>query len=305
MTTRRNRHMVRTAIGALLVTVAAAACAPDTPPATTTTTSTTATTVPVYTPAVTFSATTDLAQTGSTVTINGEGFDPALINASVPGVYVAIGIGDGAVPTAYTSAKYIRPNGPDPETTSGAKLQTDGTFSATISTPALFAGQGQAVNCYLDACKVFVWSAHTGSLSSWSFSAPLTFAAATTKQVVVSKASNLSRDGETVTVTGAGFAATSPGIYLGQVPWSEATAPAGWNLDSAAWGPTKFLSYPSGLSAAGTFRTTIDAEAVIGTSATDCGVSACSIATVKAHGQPDPTGALTSWTSISFAAPAA
>lgn len=299
MITRSSRQKVLVAVGAILATFAAAACVPETPPSTTTSSVPT-----VFTPAATFSSTTGLAQVGSTVTVTGAGFDPALVTGPVAGVYVAIGVGTGSVPTAYTSAKYIRPTGPTPETASGAKLHESGSFSATISTPALFSGQGQAVNCYLDACKVFVWSAHTGSVPSWSFSAPVTFSAATTKQVVVSKTADLSPDGETVTVTGAGFAASAPGIYIGQLPWSEATAPAGWNLDVSLWGPTKFLAFPSGLSAAGTFRTTIDTIAVIGASNTDCQVSSCSIATVKAHGQADPTGALTSWTPISFAAPA-
>lgn len=298
-----GRRIRRLAVGALALGGAAllgAACTPPDPG-------------PTFDPAVTFSATTDLAQVGSTVTVTGSGFDPSLITpagtppaTAVAGIYVAIGIGDGPVPTAYTSAKYIRPTGPDPETGSGAKLQSDGTFTATIATPPLFAGQNQAVNCYLDACKVFVWSAHAGTVPSWSFSAPASFAPATAKQVVVSKTTGLNRDGETVTVTGAGFAATSPGIYVGQLPWSEENAPAGWNLDAAAWGATKYLPVsPGGLSTEGNFRTTIDTAAVIGSSATDCGLQACSIATVKAHGQSDPTGALTSWTPISFPEPPA
>jgi hypothetical protein len=335
MTFRRNPRTVRATLGTLILAVAAvtAACTAPAPgdgttttaptttteaPTTTTeaptTTTTTSTTLPVLTPAVTFSSATGLGQTGSTVTITGTGFDPSLLtppgtpaNQAVAGIYVALGIGAGPVPTAYTSAKYVRPTGPSPETASGARLEPDGSFSATIATPALFVGQNQAVNCYIDECKVFVWSAHTGTVAAWTFSTPATFAPATSKQVVVSKATNLARAGETVTVTGAGFAATAPGIYVGQVPWTEATAPAGWNLDAAQWGNTKFLPFPSGLSAAGTFRTTIDAAAVIGSSSTDCGGAgnACSIATVKAHGQSDPAGALTSWTPITFAAPAA
>ena len=326
MDIRRNPRAGRGALGAAGVAVAAVAvaCVPPAPddPASTTTEqptttteapTTTSTTVPVLTPAVTFSTTADLAQVGSSVTVTGSGFDPALLtpagtpaNQAVAGIYVALGIGAGPVPTAYTSAKYIRPTGPSPETASGAKLNADGTFSATIATHALFAGQNQAVNCYIDACKVFVWSAHTGTVAEWTFSTPATFAAPTTKQVVVSKTTGLARTGETVTVTGAGFPASAPGIYVGQVPWTETSAPAGWNLDAARWGATKFLPYPSGLSATGTFRTTIDVTALIGSSATDCGAAGngCSIATVKAHGQSDPSGSFTTWTPISFPAPA-
>lgn len=327
MTTRSKRRTATLTAVAIVVMTAAAACVPTPPPATTTTTTTSASTTststtsttasttttteapPVFTPAVTFSSTTELAQTGSTVTVTGTGFDPSLITpagtppaTAIAGIYVAIGIGDGPVPTAYTSAKYVRPTGPDPQTASGAKLQADGSFTATIATPALFAAQNQAVNCYLDSCKVFVWSAHTGWYTAWNAAAPVTFAPATTKQVVVSKSTNLAYAGETVSVTGAGFPATAPGIYVGQLPWTEATAPAGWNLDAAAWGSTKFLSYPTGISAAGTFRTTIDAAAVIGSSSTDCSVTACSIGTVRAHGQADPSGSLTSWSPIGFAA---
>lgn len=321
--------------GTALLALGAAACVPETPapttvvPETTTTLPTETTTTlaptttvaptttiatPVFTPAATFTATTDLAQVGSTVTVTGSGFDPSKLtpqgtpaNQAVAGVYVAIGTGNGPVPTSYTSAKYIRPSGPEVETASGARLNADGTFSATIATPPVFAGQGQAVNCYLEACKVFVWSAHTGTVPEWTFSSAVSFAAPTTPQVAVSKAANIANAGETVTVKGVGFAAESPGIYVGQVPWTAATAPAGWNLDASKWGDTKFLPFGT-FGAHGSFTTTIAVAATIGADSANCAVTpaACSIATVRAHGRPDLTPSQTVFTPVSLvAAPAA
>ena len=284
-------------------------------PTTTTEAPTTTTTTAAFTPAVTFTGTTGLAQVGSTVTVTGSGFDPSVVspsgNPGPAGVYVAIGVGSGPVPTAYTSAKFVRPTGPAVETASGAKLQADGTFSATIALPAVFAAQNQAVNCYLDACKVFVFSAHTGSYASWNFSTPVTFAAATTPQVAVSKVTGLAATGQAVTVTGAGFSASFPGIYLGQVPWTDATKTPGFaTADAGEWGDTLWVS-SSGpdpraggqarLNADGTFRTTLDVTKVIGASGNDCSLVTCSVLTVRAHGFPDLTPSQTTWIPLAFA----
>jgi hypothetical protein len=328
MTSRQRLRGLRWVVGAAALAVVAVACVPPAPhPTTTTTTSTTTTestttttestttttAPPTFTPAVSYSATAGLPQSGGQVVVSGSGFDPSLVTGGVAGVYVAIGIGAGPVPTAYTSAKFVRPTGPDPETGSGAKLQSDGTFVATIATPALFVAQGQAVNCYIDACKVFVFSAHTGSYSPWNFQAPVTFAAATTPQVVVSKTANIANAGETVTATGAGFSTTFPGIYLGQVPWTQATAPSTWSsTDAAEWGDTVWISTTgpdpragaqAHLNADGSFRTTLSVQGTIGASGNDCSTTACSIATVRAHGFADLTPSQTTWTPITVAAP--
>ncbi len=333
MTSRARLRGLRWVVGAAVLAVGTAACVPNAPaPTTTTSTTTTSSTTtsstttttestttttapPTLTPAVSYSTTTGLSQTGSQVVVTGSGFDPSLVAGGVAGLYVAIGVGAGPVPTAYTSAKFVRPVGPDPETASGAELRADGTFVATISTPALFVGQGQAVNCYIDACKVFVFSAHTGSYAPWSFQTPVSFGAATTAQVVVSRSANLASAGETVTVTGAGFSAAFPGIYLGQVPWTAATAPSTWSTtDAGEWGDTVWISTtgPDPRSAGqarldgnGSFRTTLSVHAVIGASGNDCSSTACAIATVRAHGFADPTGSQTTWTPITVAAPPA
>ena len=277
----------------------------ETPTTETPTTETPTTLAPMVANA-TFTNTTGLAQVGSTVTVTGTGFDPALItppgtpaNAAVAGVYVAIGTGSGPVPTAYTSAKYIRPTGPSPETASGAKLEADGSFSATINTVALFNGQGQTVNCYIDACNVYVWSAHMGTVPSWSFSAPVTFAAPTETQMLVSKSADLA-NGETVTVSGVGYQAAGPGIYVGQMPWTQSALPADWSTNSAAWGPTKFLPFPSQVNASGAWRTTLATAKNIGE--VDCSTAdSCSIGSVRAHGTADPTGQNTAFATITFA----
>ncbi|NLA37471.1 MAG: hypothetical protein GX868_17535 [Actinobacteria bacterium] len=311
-TTRRGA-----ATAAVLLGLGAAACVPESGPgpvgstttteATTTTTTTEVTTTteaPQATPLATFSSTAGLA-TGSPVTVTGTGFDPALITApsaqpAVVGIYVAIGIGDGPVPTTFTSAKYIRPTGPSPETATGAKLNADGSFTATINAVPLFTASGQTVNCYIDACKIFVFSAHTGSQGSWNFSTPVTFATPSSPIVHVSKTTNLGAE-ETVTVVGAGFATTYPGIYVWQAPYTNANKPSDWatnadNTEGAAYLPNTLLA-----ARGGAFRTTVATKDVIGLNDTDCRVEACTILTVKAHGQGVSDDSQTTWTPLAFA----
>lgn len=273
------------AVAAVMATgLVMAACTP--PPDTTPT----STTIPSPAPSITVSNTTALAATGSTVTVTGQGFDPAIVDGAngTVGVYVALGRGASTtVPEVYTAAKFVRPNGPSPETTSGAKMNPDGTFSATISTSALFSASGSAVNCYLESCSIYVFSAHTGSYAPWTFAkTPVTFKAPTSPMVAVSKTTGLNPAGQDVTITGAGFATTAPGIYVVFGPVDTATP---WWLDASAFGDAKYLPN-STIGAGGTFTTTLKPVAsYTGSSPIDCGSTSCAIATMKAHGSSDRT----------------
>lgn len=266
-----------------------AACTPEASPPQSTTT----TTAPqAGVPAIVVSNTNDLASDGSaTVSITGTDFDPAIVDGqagSPVGIYVAIGVGASATyPEAYTSAKYIRPNGPSPETTGGARIDADGTFSATITVEPVFATQGRAVNCYVEECSIYVFSAHTGSYVPWTFTkTAVSFAAPTSPVLAVSRTTNLDPTGETVTVTGAGYTPTAPGIYVVFGPADPATP---WWLDASVFGDAKWLNNTA-MGANGTFTTTLD---VVGSyeasTSVDCTLAAgaCSVITMKAHGTPD------------------
>lgn len=297
------------AAAAVLLGLGAAACVPEPAPApveTTTTTeeTTTTTEAPQASALATFSSTSGIAP-GSAVTVAGTGFDPALLTApgvqpAVVGVYVAIGIGDGPVPTAFTSAKYIRPTGPAPETATGAKLNADGSFSATINAVPMFTASGQTVNCYIDACRIFVFSAHTGSQADWNFSTPVTFAAPSAPVVHVSKTTNLGAE-ETVTVVGAGFQTTYPGIYVWQAPYTDANKPADWASNADNTQGTQYVTNAALAANGGAFRTTVAVENVIGQNDTDCRVEACTLMTTKAHGQGAADQSQNTFTELTFA----
>lgn len=286
-----KRHMSLIIAGVIAALSFVAACVPEpSPPKSTTTTTTQPSSDP--TPAIVVSNTTGLASDGTaTVTVTGTDFDPAVVDGqagSPVGVYVAIGVGASATyPEAYTSAKYIRPNGPNPETSGGAKINADGTFSATITVRPVFAAQGRAVNCYLEECAIYVFSAHTGSYAPWTFTKiAATFVAPTSPMLAVSKTTGLAASGETVTVTGAGYAQTAPGIYVVFGPAETGTP---WWLDASVFGDAKWLNNTA-LGANGTFTTTLDVVGSYEASVpVDCIATpgACSVITMKAHGTPD------------------
>lgn len=286
---RGSRALALTGVIAALSFIGA--CAPEAPP---TTEPPVTTEPPASAPAITVSNTSGLASDGTaTVTVTGTNFDPAVVDGqagSPVGLYVAIGTGASATyPEAYSSAKYVRPTGPNPETGSGAKINADGTFSATITVSPVFAGQGRAVNCYTEACSIYVFSAHDGSYAPWTFTkTAVTFGAATKPMLAVSKTTSLSAAGETVTVTGAGYDQTAPGIYLVFGPADTSTS---WWLDASVFGDAKYLTHTA-LGANGTFTSSLNVKGSYEASSTvDCLASAgaCKVITMKAHGSADRT----------------
>lgn len=314
---RSSRSSIRMLVGAgALITVLAACVPPSTAPGSTTTTEAPTTTAPTTTaptttaapaaPALVVSSTSGLAATGSTVTVTGTGFDPSLVSGSLAGLYVAFGTGAASVPTTFNgSGKFVRPTGPAIETATGAKINADGTFSATVAAPALFAKSGATVNCYIVACNVYVWSAHAGAYAPWTFApSSVTFAPPTAPIVVVGKTAGLNPAGDSVNVTGAGFSPTGTGIYVAFLPVNSTTAADWWLIDnsySASW-----LNAATLASSGGTFSLS---RAVIGAFTGgdsvdyDCTTSVCSVVTFKAHGSSDRTQDVI--TPVAFAAPVA
>ncbi len=97
-------------------------------------------------------------------------------------------------------------------------------------------------------------------------------------QVTVSKSADISRGGETITVTGSGFSGAGDGIYVGLVQDDKFSV-----TDAAAWMTTKWLRSTDIVG--GSWSAAIDVEAV--KAGSDCLVNACSIYTIAAHGSSD------------------
>jgi hypothetical protein len=269
------------------------------------TTTTEATTTVQAGAAAIVSPTTGLDADGSTLTVTGTGYTPS---ANPTGLYVAVGIGAGPVPTQYSNAKFVRTTGPEPETVSGAKLQADGSFAVTLTgvKPLFFGQTGDAVNCYVTACSVYVWSAHTGSYGPWSSQAAISFETLDHPVVAVSKQAHLAIADTSVKFAGAGFDPSIPnvfppfapglGVYVAYGPVDPA-APGTFWLDAAAFASAKWVrpggpspETPTGgpMNADGTFQVNVDVPRTFtnGSGSVDCTLTPCSIVTMAAHGSP-------------------
>ncbi|SDD03392.1 hypothetical protein [Rhodococcus tukisamuensis] len=123
----------------------------------------------------------------------------------------------------------------------------------------------------------------TGSLGSVGSSAPEPEGPGTedpVPAVTLSKSTDLTAAGDTVTVSGTGFSGAGAGLYVGLIQDSKYSA-----TDSTAWMTTQWLK-PADITA-GAWTATIDVAAVVNGS--DCLVNTCSIYTVAAHGSADRT----------------
>lgn len=129
---------------------------------------------------------------------------------------------------------------------------------------------------------VLVGSAGLGSVA---------LAAPDAVQIEVSPAADLPAEGAAITVTGTGFDAAGPGIYVGLA------AKDGYNPSNPdGFGAVTWVK-PGGpgapgmatLDADGTFEITFTAPAVFGegAGAVDCRETECAIYTLAAHGSPD------------------
>ncbi|MFD4184084.1 hypothetical protein [Rhodococcus sp. NPDC058514] len=98
--------------------------------------------------------------------------------------------------------------------------------------------------------------------------------------VSLSKATDLTAAGETITVSGTGFSGEGAGLYVGLAQDNKFST-----TDAASWMTTKWLKTTDIV--AGAWTATIDVAAIAGTS--DCLQNTCSIYTVAAHGSADRT----------------
>ncbi|MFG1781006.1 hypothetical protein ACGFIU_01085 [Rhodococcus oryzae] len=123
----------------------------------------------------------------------------------------------------------------------------------------------------------------TGSLGSVGSSAPETEEPGTevpAPRVALSKSTDLTAAGDTITVSGTGFSGAGSGLYVGLIQDSKYSA-----TDAGAWMTTKWLK-PADITG-GAWTATIDIAAIKGDS--NCLKNTCSIYTVAAHGSADRT----------------
>ena len=257
---------------------------------------------------VTVAPKSDLSRTGeTTLTISGSGFDPAF-NAN--GFYVAYGKQPTAFPVSATDAellpvqKWVSPMTPEGAQT--ARLNADGTFSTTLTISPTWTTRGATptdVNCAFQIyaqCGVYTWAAHGANrFRGFDTRTQVTFTPLTPK-LEASPTTNLNRDAATtVTLRGSDF---SSGVYAGLVAVVGDRVLTGPQT-SFRWlranGPTPADT----ISETGGFTTTLDITPTFQseTTAIDCRVTACVLATWRQHSNPTPATLLTS-TPVTFAA---
>jgi hypothetical protein len=248
------------------------------------------------TTSVTVSPTADLDPAGTTVTVDGTGFDP-VVNPN--GLYVGQVAWIGGIRYAG-DAQWV--------TTAGAvgpKLNADGSFTATVNAvgsgtfSAGPGGAGEQVDCTDAAtpCAIETWAAHSDGVPNWRSSTRLTFtgsgpgggpggAGGGAFGLAVSPTIGLSTAGpSSVTVVGAGYATSEPGIYLVYGPLAGRSDPG------AYYGAAQWLHVGGGnLSATGSFTTALpvaptytDAHGTV----VNCTVVQCYVQTMRAHGATD------------------
>jgi LPXTG-motif cell wall-anchored protein len=121
-------------------------------------------------PSVTVSPTTGLNPAGgSTITVNGTGFDPDANNGF--GVYAAFGPADPGTyfedANRFLAAMWMHPGGGSAGSPGQGELNADGSFTATLPpagglplTAQYTDGNGQPVNCLTTQCYVITMAAH-------------------------------------------------------------------------------------------------------------------------------------------------
>jgi hypothetical protein len=188
----------------------------------------------VATPKITVSKTT-LTSAGETVTVTGSGFSPVAPATNAPrpplagkfgGVYVAFGkfadvwkVSEGATSSARktdgSTLKWVV----DPADLAkvggaaggGVAINADGTFSITMLVKPGFAGEPATGNY-----GVYTYPGGGSTYAAFETYTPIAFSTAPT--VTVSKSVNVSPLGETVTVSGSGFAPNAPATTAARPP---------------------------------------------------------------------------------------
>ncbi|MFE3291537.1 hypothetical protein [Rhodococcus sp. NPDC059234] len=230
---------------------------------------------------VSLSKSAELDPAGETVTISGSGFSGA-----APGLYVGLvqdNVFSSTDASVWMTTAFLKPD-----------AIAGGNWSITAELPAVLG----AYDCVRNSCSIYTVAAHGSSDRSQDSRTPVSFVggvapgtvtappakgaaggdAAKTVAVTLSKSRGLKVDGETITISGTGFAATGPGVYVGLIQDDKFST-----TDAGAWMTTAFIT-PNRIKD-GAWSTTADVLAVKGDS--DCTKKTCSIFTIAAHGSSD------------------
>lgn len=255
-------------------------------------------------PPLWLSKSTDLDPAGETVTVSGDDFEQSYPPAPgsgaplpQPGFYVAqAAVRGGAIVTG--ASKWINPAAPS-ETAGQAPLSPSGAFSASIALTGTL--DGGAVDCGVTDCQVIAWPAHSNPVDGHLIvTQDIAFGEPDSGPgpgpgpdpgpgpggigLAATPSSNLSTTAPTtVTVQGVGYSPTAPGIYV-------VFGPQSGNTNPGAYGDSKWLSLGTGLSATGTFATTLTVRPTYTDASgnvVNCTVVQCYVSTMRAHGMAD------------------
>ncbi|TQF67040.1 hypothetical protein FK531_15790 [Rhodococcus spelaei] len=229
---------------------------------------------------VSLSKASELDPAGESVTISGSGFSGA-----APGLYVGMvqdNVFSNSDASVWMTTAFLKPD-----------AIPGGSWSITMQLPSVVG----AYDCVRNACSIYTVAAHGSSDRSQDSKTPVSFVggvapgtvtappataasgdAAKTVAVTLSKARGLKVEGETITVSGTGFAATGPGIYVGLIQDDKFST-----TDASAWMTTAFIT-PNKIEN-GAWTTEMEVAAVKGDS--DCTKNSCAIYTIAAHGSSD------------------
>ncbi|MFD4292788.1 neocarzinostatin apoprotein domain-containing protein [Rhodococcus sp. NPDC058505] len=231
-------------------------------------------------PVTTVAKTTGISAGGETVRVSGTGF-----SAAGAGLYVGLAETARYNPLdadSFASTVYVR----------SAEI-TGGAWSVDLPVQAQVGG----TDCLDRPCAIYTLAAHGSSDRSQDTVTPVTFdpagapAAATpaadhpapsaragTPAVTASRTSGLDAAGDSVTVSGTGFATDGPGIYVGVAQSNRFST-----TDASAFQDARYIRAAD--MPGGAWSTTLNVTGAFGDS--DCTRNACAIYTLAAHGSAD------------------
>ncbi|MGW6377251.1 neocarzinostatin apoprotein domain-containing protein [Rhodococcus sp. NPDC055112] len=228
-------------------------------------------------PVTAVAKTAAIAAGGEAIRVSGTGF-----SAAGAGLYVGLAETGRYNPLdadSFASTVYVRT----------AEIQ-GGAWSVDLPVQARVG----ATDCLARPCAIYTLAAHGSPDRSQDTVTPVTFAPAVTTAapapaapapaaagspvVTASKIAGLNAAGDTVTVSGTGFAGTGSGIYVGVAQTDRFST-----TDASAFQDAEFIR-ASDMSA-GAWSTTLNVAGAFGDS--DCTRNACAIYTLAAHGSSD------------------
>ncbi|TJZ81143.1 hypothetical protein FCG67_00320 [Rhodococcus oryzae] len=245
-------------------------------------------------PATAVTKTAGIAAGGETIHVSGTGF-----SAAGAGLYVGLAETGRYNPLdadSFASTVYLR----------SAEIQ-GGAWSVDLPVQARVG----STDCLARPCAIYTLAAHGSPDRSQDTVTPVTFDPATATAapasaipappavgipaVTASTTSGLNAAGDTVTVSGTGFAGTGSGIYVGVAQTDRFST-----TDASAFQDAKYIR-ASDMSE-GAWSTTLNVAGAFGDS--DCTRNACAIYTLAAHGSSDRSQDTVTPISFGGAAPA-